>query len=184
MNEWKRQTNKINQQTNEQISHTILFLIYKMVSWCSWLSHHFDVVRVPGSNPGGTIFYILNHTATTGEMPNRENTTGEGEVLCNVHNNNDFGCNLNKKKSVMMLLLRDTRIRRRRRRRRRRFFCLISITEYILCDYSFILIIQMNWRFEYQYIPYNPLSFFSLHFNEWTFSNLISYEYPYICRPL
>ena len=31
------------------------------VSWCSWLSHHFYVVRVPGSNPGGTIFmlYIL-----------------------------------------------------------------------------------------------------------------------------
>ena len=30
--------------------------MYRKVSWCSWLSHHFDVVRVPGSNPGGTIF--------------------------------------------------------------------------------------------------------------------------------
>ena len=30
------------------------FFIRK-VSWCSWLSHHLDVVRVPGSNPGGTI---------------------------------------------------------------------------------------------------------------------------------
>ena len=28
------------------------------VSWCSWLSHHFDVVRVPGSNPGETTFQI------------------------------------------------------------------------------------------------------------------------------
>ena len=36
-------------------------LLYWEVSWCSWLSHHFYVVRVPGSNPGGTIFmlYIL-----------------------------------------------------------------------------------------------------------------------------
>ena len=29
------------------------------VSWCSWLSHHLDVVRVPGSNPGGTILFFL-----------------------------------------------------------------------------------------------------------------------------
>ena len=29
------------------------------VSWCSWLSHHFHVVRVPGSNPGGTIFVLV-----------------------------------------------------------------------------------------------------------------------------
>ena len=38
-----------------------LFLLYWEVSWCSWLSHHFYVVRVPGSNPGGTIFtcYIV-----------------------------------------------------------------------------------------------------------------------------
>ena len=35
-------------------SHT-----YWMVSWCSWLSHHFHVVRVPGSNPGGTILTTL-----------------------------------------------------------------------------------------------------------------------------
>ena len=33
------------------------FLYYQQVSWCSWLSHHFHVVRVPGSNPGGTILY-------------------------------------------------------------------------------------------------------------------------------
>ena len=33
-----------------------LFFLYWTVSWCSWLSHHFYVVRVPGSNPGGTIF--------------------------------------------------------------------------------------------------------------------------------
>ena len=32
------------------------------VSWCSWLSHHLDVVRVPGSNPGGTIFTWLINT--------------------------------------------------------------------------------------------------------------------------
>ena len=38
-----------------------VFLLLSKVSWCSWLSHHFYVVRVPGSNPGGTIFtcYIL-----------------------------------------------------------------------------------------------------------------------------
>ncbi len=29
---------------------------YCKVSWCSWLSHVFYVHRVPGSNPGGTIF--------------------------------------------------------------------------------------------------------------------------------
>ena len=35
-----------------------LFILYimRLVSWCSWLSHHFYVVRVPGSNPGGTIY--------------------------------------------------------------------------------------------------------------------------------
>ena len=33
----------------------ILFIM-RLVSWCSWLSHHFYVVRVPGSNPGGTIY--------------------------------------------------------------------------------------------------------------------------------
>ena len=36
------------------------FLLYREVSWCSWLSHHFHVVRVPGSNPGGTIFAYYN----------------------------------------------------------------------------------------------------------------------------
>ena len=35
---------------------TYFLLLYREVSWCSWLSHHFYVVRVPGSNPGGTIF--------------------------------------------------------------------------------------------------------------------------------
>ena len=33
-------------------------LITCAVSWCSWLSHHFHVVRVPGSNPGGTTFQL------------------------------------------------------------------------------------------------------------------------------
>ena len=37
----------------------ILRLLYWEVSWCSWLSHHFYVVRVPGSNPGGTIFNAI-----------------------------------------------------------------------------------------------------------------------------
>ena len=37
------------------------FLYYQQVSWCSWLSHHFHVVRVPGSNPGGTIFDSFYH---------------------------------------------------------------------------------------------------------------------------
>ena len=37
----------------------LLTLYLWEVSWCSWLSHHFYVVRVPGSNPGGTIFTIL-----------------------------------------------------------------------------------------------------------------------------
>ena len=38
-------------------------LLDNKVSWCSWLSHHLDVVRVPGSNPGGTIFtWLLNTT--------------------------------------------------------------------------------------------------------------------------
>lgn len=36
----------------------ILFIM-RLVSWCSWLSHHFHVVRVPGSNPGGTILTTL-----------------------------------------------------------------------------------------------------------------------------
>ena len=36
-----------------------VFLLLSKVSWCSWLSHHFYVVRVPGSNPGGTIFIVL-----------------------------------------------------------------------------------------------------------------------------
>ena len=35
---------------------SISLFIFREVSWCSWLSHHFYVVRVPGSNPGGTIF--------------------------------------------------------------------------------------------------------------------------------
>ena len=34
-------------------------LITCAVSWCSWLSHPFHVVRVPGSNPGGTILTTL-----------------------------------------------------------------------------------------------------------------------------
>ena len=34
----------------------LLTLYLWEVSWCSWLSHHFHVVRVPGSNPGGTTF--------------------------------------------------------------------------------------------------------------------------------
>ena len=33
-------------------------LYFRKVSWCSWLSHHLDVVRVPGSNPGGTILFF------------------------------------------------------------------------------------------------------------------------------
>ena len=32
---------------------------FRKVSWCSWLSHHLDVVRGPGSNPGGTILFSL-----------------------------------------------------------------------------------------------------------------------------
>ena len=35
-----------------------LRLLLRLVSWCSWLSHHFHVVRVPGSNPGGTTFFF------------------------------------------------------------------------------------------------------------------------------
>ena len=35
----------------------VFFFSFKKVSWCSWLSHHLDVVRVPGSNPGGTILF-------------------------------------------------------------------------------------------------------------------------------
>ena len=42
----------------------LLLLLYREVSWCSWLSHHFHVVRVPGSNPGGTIFACLLDTST------------------------------------------------------------------------------------------------------------------------
>ena len=38
-------------------------LLYWEVSWCSWLSHHFYVVRVPGSNPGGTIFVLFMTTS-------------------------------------------------------------------------------------------------------------------------
>ena len=34
-------------------------LIFRKVSWCSWLSHHLDVVRVPGSNPGETILFCF-----------------------------------------------------------------------------------------------------------------------------
>ena len=34
-------------------------LITCAVSWCSWLSHHFYVVRVPGSSPGETTFFLL-----------------------------------------------------------------------------------------------------------------------------
>ena len=37
----------------------LLLLLYREVSWCSWLSHHFHVVRVPGSNPGGTILLFF-----------------------------------------------------------------------------------------------------------------------------
>ena len=33
-------------------------VLFPEVSWCSRLSHHFYVVRVPGSNPGGTIFML------------------------------------------------------------------------------------------------------------------------------
>ena len=35
----------------------------RKVSWCSWLSHHFYVVRVPGSNPGGTIVFMPERDA-------------------------------------------------------------------------------------------------------------------------
>ena len=42
----------------------LLLLLYREVSWCSWLSHHFHVVRVPGSNPGGTIFILHNQSYT------------------------------------------------------------------------------------------------------------------------
>ena len=41
--------------TFSTINLTLLLFCWQ-VSWCSWLSHHFHVVRVPGSNPGGTIF--------------------------------------------------------------------------------------------------------------------------------
>ena len=34
--------------------------LFQEVSWCSRLSHHFYVVRVPGSNPGGTIFMLYS----------------------------------------------------------------------------------------------------------------------------
>ena len=37
-----------------------LFLLYREVSWCSWSSHHFYVVRVPGSNPAGSIFLFYS----------------------------------------------------------------------------------------------------------------------------
>ena len=37
---------------------SLLFLYINKVSWCSWLSHHLDVVRVPGSNPGETMFFL------------------------------------------------------------------------------------------------------------------------------
>ena len=37
---------------------SFFIIIPRLVSWCSWLSHHFHVVRVPGSNPGGTIFAV------------------------------------------------------------------------------------------------------------------------------
>ena len=36
-----------------------LYLYFRKVSWCSWLSHHLDVVRVPGSNPGETILFCF-----------------------------------------------------------------------------------------------------------------------------
>ena len=36
----------------------------RKVSWCSWLSHHLDVVRVPGSNPGETILFFLTRLAS------------------------------------------------------------------------------------------------------------------------
>ena len=35
-------------------------VLFPEVSWCSRLSHHFYVVRVPGSNPGGTIFMLYS----------------------------------------------------------------------------------------------------------------------------
>ena len=41
-------------------------LITCAVSWCSWLSHHFYVVRVPGSNPGGTIY--CSHSPTCSDQ--------------------------------------------------------------------------------------------------------------------
>ena len=52
---------------------SVLFLLYWEVSWCSWLSHHFYVVRVPGSNPGGTIFacYILLFSSFSLACPSR-----------------------------------------------------------------------------------------------------------------
>ena len=36
----------------------------RLVSWCSRLSHHFYVVRVPGSNPGGTIYCSPSHACS------------------------------------------------------------------------------------------------------------------------
>ena len=47
----------------------VSFLLCWEVSWCSWLSHHFYVVRVPGSNPGGTIFMLLSGLLTTRPWP-------------------------------------------------------------------------------------------------------------------
>ena len=40
------------------LSYSFVLLLL-LVSWCSWLSHHFYVVRVPGSSPGGTIIPAL-----------------------------------------------------------------------------------------------------------------------------
>ena len=54
------------------ISKTFSHLDNK-VSWCSWLSHHLDVVRVPGSNPGGTIFNLSREDKT--RHPNSSDST-------------------------------------------------------------------------------------------------------------
>ena len=45
------------------------------VSWCSWLSHHFYVVRVPGSNPGGTIFTYQTTLSAPFTSPPSASTT-------------------------------------------------------------------------------------------------------------
>ena len=45
-------------------SWSLILFFMRLVSWCSRLSHHFYVVRVPGSNPGGTIYCSPSHACS------------------------------------------------------------------------------------------------------------------------